>query len=959
MAAPIGRESECAGLTRFLDELDAGAGGVLLLEGDGGTGKTTLAEWTASEAAIRGFAVLAGRSWELSQSVPYEPIVAALGRFLRAESSEDRARLTNGLSSLATLIDGLGLPAPAADGGGSRARLHDAIATLIARVAADRPVVVLLDDLHWTDESSLEVLQFLCRDLPYVRVGIVAAVRPADADERPAVRGLLGPLRRASFGRSLTVRNLDRSETIQVIEQRLAGQPPARLIDLIWARSIGTPLVVHELIEDLLGRQVLELVDERWQLHDPDPPVPRAVADLIRDRIDRALPEERELLDVLAVADEPTRIEVMARVSSLDPDEISRRLSRLSAQRLVTHSVGEDGAVQWYPDHPIIAQVIAQELDEHSRRRLHRRLAAADPSAPTGRRARHIRLGGEPSDPAAAAIILAEAGREALDRGAPGPAATNFEAASELVERHGVVADDLPLSLAVGLGTAYERLSRHDEAVGHLERAFELADSQGDDNELLAVLAVLDRASFQSGGAPEAISTRIDRVEERLEAAADGDRLSQVLLQRVLMGSRAGRPGTLDLIERSVQRLDAMALGERGQVVCDLFRLWRAAVADPPPRTVDLIDQFLVLADEADDLDVQYRANLFALDHAGHLGLPEPLDAAIARVREIETGMGTQANWRIQFLRRLQYVGAGGEPETRPSLSGQGRVLRSHAIAALVDGWAVRFRSGPDAALAGFDAACARIDGSGDVYAETRRRIGRMIVAEKSTLEHEVAEHLCAHNRAHPGADQRTMIEESAVYDCALTVGFAVGGSESDAHELMRHLEAASGHCGLPAVAVSLGRSRLESDPATRAALLLDAAYWLDECRYPLAAAERRIEAAEVHRAAVDDTSLRSAVELAESCGARWLLERAAAVEGAISPNTGDRPDTVLTKREWDVAAEVAKGLTNREVASELFISIRTVTSHLDHIYTKLGIGSREQLSAYVAVESESSRSNT
>ena len=178
------------------------------------------------------------RSWELSASVPYESLVAAVSRYLRSRPIDDVRRLTNGLPTLGALIEWLDLQPPATAPEAFKVRAQDAFATLIARIGAEQPVVFALDDLHWADQASLEVLQYLCLDLPDSPLLLVFTVRPDEADRRPEVRQFLATLRRSPWTSTIRLGRLDRPAIDAVVTDRLGGNVTPRVYETI-ATTVG------------------------------------------------------------------------------------------------------------------------------------------------------------------------------------------------------------------------------------------------------------------------------------------------------------------------------------------------------------------------------------------------------------------------------------------------------------------------------------------------------------------------------------------------------------------------------------------------------------------------------------------------------------------------------------------------------------------------------------------------
>src|SRR5215472_16902531 len=204
----VGRERETAELSGALDAVRAGRGAFYLISGEPGIGKTRLAEWVAQEAASRGFTVLWGRCWESGGAPTYWPWVQVLRAALRGRDPARLARATRwAFAQLGQLIPELAhgltdhdrpsIPDLTLDGpDGERVVLFDAVQTVIATLAAERALVVVLDDLHAADDSSLLLLQYLSRELQQAPVLILGTHRDWEMRRTPALRRLLGGLAR-------------------------------------------------------------------------------------------------------------------------------------------------------------------------------------------------------------------------------------------------------------------------------------------------------------------------------------------------------------------------------------------------------------------------------------------------------------------------------------------------------------------------------------------------------------------------------------------------------------------------------------------------------------------------------------------------------------------------------------------------------------------------------------------
>ncbi|MEA2186304.1 MAG: eukaryotic-like serine/threonine-protein kinase, partial [Solirubrobacteraceae bacterium] len=249
----VGRERELDQLDAALDSALAHRGGLVLLTGEPGIGKTALAREFVEHAAARGASWAWGTCWDGGGAPAYWPwvqVVRALAR--REDVATLRAALGAGASWIARLLPELaatlGAPAQPAelDSDQSRFRLFDALTSLLAAVAERRPLVVVLDDLHWADASSLLALEFVARSLPDMPILAIAAYRHADAHAREDLAPALGGLARA--GMRLPLEGLNRADVGRLAAARARGlgpgEPeriPPRLVTAVHEASAGNP----------------------------------------------------------------------------------------------------------------------------------------------------------------------------------------------------------------------------------------------------------------------------------------------------------------------------------------------------------------------------------------------------------------------------------------------------------------------------------------------------------------------------------------------------------------------------------------------------------------------------------------------------------------------------------------------------------------------------------------------
>jgi len=387
----IGRQSEQAALDRLLAATHSGGGGIVLLAGEAGVGKTRLLEVCLARARLL---VLKGETNELA-TPPYGPIIAALRAYLRAQPG--------GLDAcgplvryLALLLPELGPPPDATDHG----TLVEAIRCAFATIARDRPAVLVLDDLQWTDNATLELVPTLASALAHERLLIVGTYRNDEIPRGHPLRRLRNDLRRAHLLREIAVEPLDQIGTA-ALATRFLGQPPGpALAAALHERTAGLPLFVEELAGALAIRGHLRASAVGIELAaGMQLPLPDTLRDAVLLRLD-GLPESGlRLLELAAVAGSTFDL-VLIEALAASADGFDTLLER----GLLVEA--EPGRAAFR--HALTREAIYSDISWMRRRALHRQIAAgleAD-GAPPQAIAEHW-LAAKELDRARAALLLA------------------------------------------------------------------------------------------------------------------------------------------------------------------------------------------------------------------------------------------------------------------------------------------------------------------------------------------------------------------------------------------------------------------------------------------------------------------------------------------------------------------------------------------------------------------------
>jgi DNA-binding CsgD family transcriptional regulator/tetratricopeptide (TPR) repeat protein len=954
-AALAGRDRERATLREHLAAALAGRGGLVLIGGEAGVGKTALAEWLLAEAITRGALVLVGRCYDLTETPPYGPWSEALARAPRGDDQP---------------------AAPDFGGHGvtSQTALFAAVRDHLATLAATRPVVILLDDLHWADPASLDLLRVLARNVTDMPLLLLATYRADEIARRHPLYTLLPLLVREARATRVDLQPLAATDLRALVRARypLPAPAEARLVAYLDGRAEGNPFFIGELLRALEERRVLARAGDTWALGDlAGAGVPALLGQVIDARVDRLGDTARDLLAMAAVIGQEVPLAVWAAVADADEAALLDTIARAVGARLLAET--PDGAGVRFA-HALIRETLYAGTLALRRRALHRRVAEALlalPAPDPDRVADHLGRAGDPR----AAAWLERAGVRAQRAYAWLTAADRFEAAVALLEAQGTGADERAWLLV-----RLARLVRHADprrGVAYLDAALALAVA-GDDRALVAaarchrgLLRCL--AGDVHGGLPD-LRAGVGALDALpvADAARLGDRQA-----RLGVALDATLRGTLVLWLAYVGRY-AEATAQGGRFV---------AAASVPPGALDdapLGNAWLGLGiahaalgrpDAAhaafDEALACYRAaghhwliGGTALMELAYTTLPYRTTDLAARQRH-EAVMGEAHGWfagvgqaaaPAPVLYWLRYVDGDWATAVRADLA----VLRESGA---------RLTSAPIArgriARAQGDTAGARalvsgvLDGPGAEPGGQPLHLALGVQGLAADLALDAGDLPAA--RAWLDAHDRWLDWSGAVLGRADGhLGWAeYHRAAGDAALARQHAEAAVAHATDPrqplallAARRTLGELATVDGHTADAATHLDAALALAEaCAAPYERALTLLALAELRATtgAGDGVAaaLAEARALLEPLGARPALARAkvlAARLAAPAPSAAPAAPVYpagLTAREVEVLRLVAAGLPNAQVAERLFLAPRTVNSHLTSIYSRIGVDNR------------------
>ena len=973
----VGRVGELAELQLAVREAVDGAPALVLLGGDSGVGKTRLVaelrhRLTAGESPpllLRGEAV-APSDGEL----PYAPLLAALRPLARDGDPVLGDLHPATRAQLATLLPGLtaGPPAPspaaapARDDGAAQLQLFEAVLALLHALAERRPVVLVLEDMHWADRSTRALVAFLARGLRDERVATVLTYRADELHRRHPLRPLLSELERVEGARRVDLPPLDRDELFDVLTDILGSAPPPALLARLFTRAEGNPLYTEELLAaGLDGRGA----------------PPRSLSDAFLGRIERLSPDAQRAARAVAVGGALPE-SAIATVTGLEAGVLTPALREaVSAQVLVAAG---DGDLDFR--HALLREAVYDDLLPGERGRLHLALAeflerdgAPGSLERSGQVAAHYAAGGDQRAALRTAVLAADA---AVAARAPGDAAERYDRAMALWPR---VPDAEALTgidrveLLFRCADSLSFVSGRGRAEALLREALAALDPERDPARYAHALAEQARALWALNRGVEAIETG----ERALAMCPDADGAQAISIRAWLARLQVLRGRYRDARAEAQTALPAaLAAGERGVEAELRDTLGQALVGlgDVEAGFASL-RHAIALARDDDDPDRLSTSTHNLADDLGHVGrTAEALATAEAGLAELPAGHLRNRDWLSLTVSRFAFAtGDWGLAERH--LPPAGRMV----------GIIFMFRQLREAELAAAigddDRARGCLDSIADLVADSSEPqwIGpyNMLVAELQIRagDLEGARHTVedAIGRMEVCTDDVFRIVELSVAGLRIEADRAQRARDLGDATLKRDALArarvhdarlqASADDARPVVRAALAEARAEAARARgrpRATHWARAATAWEQLELPYRAAIARWREAECRAADGDRAGAAAAageaLDVAGRLGSRWLarelrgLAERARLALADGDGTGDddgRGEDAadadpfgLTERERQVLRLVAQGATNRQIGATLYMAEKTASVHVSRILAKLDVRSRTEAAA-------------
>ncbi len=964
----VGRQKEMSQLTAALTIVQGGVGRCILVSGEAGIGKSRLLAEVQTQAEQSGFKPLLGRCFEQDRTFPYAPLVDMLRTFFAQDvaSGQDDgpgplapelARLLPERSpSLATSH-----AASPLDPELEKRRLFAALTNLFWQQAKGSPLLLIVEDLHWSDEASLEFLLYLVRRMANIPVLLLLTCRTAEP--QPGLTDLLAGLDREPTAEEIKLNPLSRAEVAQLLQAILdqPQTPSPEFVAAIHNLTEGNPFFAEEICSSLIASGDIYYADNQWQrkpLAQID--IPDSIQRLVQQRVSQLSWPARQLLDLAAVSGRSFDFAVLPDLTGHSDNELLALVRELTAARLVV----EESADRFAFRHALTRETLYGRLLARERHALHEQLVQTIEQVHVGALESHLEALAYHAYQAAlwpkTAAYARQAGEKALALFAPHAAVEQFSRAIKAAEQLSQAPDP---AVYRHRGQALDTLGKFAQARADFEAALQAAQAAGDETtmwQILLDLALLWAArDYEKSG--DYCRQGLDlarQMEDEAAIAHSLNRLGNWLMNRgrpfealdhhrealalfEALNDRAGIAATLDLLAMASNQCGDSAgtvtYYERAIPILQALQNWQtlsSSLANLALYTLrrEQAEEAVKRAREIGWLSGEaYALNCLAvvLFHQGFYG-----ESLKVRGQSLDLAQAIEhPQWAAS---NHVYLG----------LSYKELLVLDRAEAHLAKGLALATQVGSTfftwmggGGLASVYTLQNRLDEAQALLADLPRdwipslfgvRLARIELALAQRDGDRMLE-LLADLLSVP------IVTEEAIGMIPFFQGPALL-SKADAFLLLGRLDEAEQTLrqavdlytkhdlvhGLWRIQLALGKTVLA---ASRTAEAREIFTQVQEQINALAATIEEVE--------LRESFVRRAVALIPKLPTLTTRQAARQAFGG------------LTRREREVAAIIARGLTNQEIADELVVSIKTVEAHVTRILSRLGFSSRAQIAAW------------
>ena len=936
-------------------------GGLFLLSGEPGIGKTRLAERMSIDARRRDAAVFWGRSSQDEGAPPYWPWVQILRSLLRDLGTEEFGRLAGaGLADVLQVVPEfrhhfLDLIPGSVDDDTTRFRIYDSVTQLLLDAAAKRPILLVLDDLHWADVPSVLLLKLLVPALDQSSVMVIVTYR---SRELPAGHPLLTHL--ADFVRSgdtteIPVAGLSPPDVVSLFRALTGFEPEPSMVQRLLSQTAGNPFFLGELAKALANE---DRDSRQWSVSGSVDDVPRGVEALLRGSIAALSDDCRRLLEIAAVVGQELHLDLLEAITGTGRTRMLDLLDDAMANAVITRT---DRGYAFA--HGLVRDTVYRGLSTARRGELHERIALVleqrtDP--PVAQLAYHFIEASEidTSVRGKALEYATTAGRQALSELAFEEAARMFELAvlkvapADAFER---------ANLVLELGRARYLSGDIGGAMAAAEEVSLLGEKLGEP-DLLARAALVVRGVGGPGLSPE-VKRLCTRAMRRL--TEDTSLRVQVLSQLTVALMQTGDPADERAARESSSEAARLAQdADDPDVVFAAIHARQMATSGPDgvDERLELADRAFGLAEKSGRSSIAQWGHAWRIDALVQLGQIDQAEVALtAQAQHAEEVHEPLARWRsLQFRSWLALLR--GRFDEAKELAEAARELGRRGHHAPAEFTYLTHLLGKAVYVGGLEAALRAMEGLLGPQEGAQLRAAAFAAGPLAMIGRKEEARQALRQVAAAGLDSigppMAWLPAMSLLTEAITV---VDEKEMAADVYARllpyaRLNVSAGGAGLyGSVSRFLGMLAATQERWDESAVHFERAIEFERrMGAPPLLACSQVAYAEMLRKRGRDADLHRARQLVDSAigssrdlGMTPWTDRASRL--AIDLEARGVSDHPLSVRELEVAALVAEGLSNRAIAARLHLSERTAESHVKHVCDKLGFNSRSQVAAWMA----------
>jgi hypothetical protein len=638
----VGREAELKQLQSAFDAAVSGQGGLVMVVGEPGIGKTAVCQQLQTYVSLRGGRTLVGHCYEEgSLSLPYLAFVEAMRTYVLARDPDGlRSDLGSGAADVARIVsevrDRVAVELrDAGDPEDDRWRLLQSVTTFLRNASSVQPLVIVLEDLHWADRGTLDLLQHVARNLQGARLLVVGTYRDVEVDRAHPLSSALAELRRSGSFLRVPLRGLTVDEVHRMYEAIRGNEVPWAQAELVYRQTEGNPLFVQEVLRYLVEEGYVVREEGRYMAKAPGEGVPEGLRDVIGRRLSHLDEKANQVLAAASVIGRDFRLDVLQKVAGLSEEDLYVALEEATG-RAIVEQVQAPSGIAFRFTHAMFRQLLYQEIFAPRRIRLHQQVGNALEEVHARRLeehaaelAEHFSQSTETADLEKAVRYGELAAQRAMGVFDYGEAARFL---AKVMDVHEVLGSDdelkvceLLLKLADALMLAGEPLKAVE---GPLEQAFSLAEGLAHSDYLARsfVLAFdgLARGLEGLGLLPHPqLRNWVDRSDRYLKQGTVDRVNADLAIVQLLIANGRWR-------EANARAIDALEVAQGHR---DSLATLRIAVALRTHLAVWLIEQSLRLADDT----TQLRTEQSHRQYAAHVGSVIPLYLATGNKQKADT----------------------------------------------------------------------------------------------------------------------------------------------------------------------------------------------------------------------------------------------------------------------------------------------------------------------------------